>query len=452
MKTCILIIFLIACFSCNYSDTVTTRERSLSKFVDLNNAQVLLVHNDTLFCKTTGGYLYFQSKLKIWQADTSETLPELFSKDSIIANRTSFPDGYETSAYTTVEKIHGTFLLITHGDEGGVPYKQEIVDTLKKVIYKFPFERINDFLVYKGMLWLASYSGISCIDTASLKRVDYLRLPAFKKIKSVYETSDDFFFLDIHYGLFSFSKANQCITPISKVNTLVHDSAYKFLNSCKIGSKLYILCAPMDVGAYYLSGKPKILIYDILSQNLITLNSEVSYFDSFLRMDPYLVCYGEWLHAYEGGSIFYYGGAVALDINKNRIITLTRLPVILLNKKNSALEAINIEDDECHIAYEKMDLSGGFLTQGAAKILEKDTFYTCFDAKYHDGDTFALGYGFYPEKKVVGNRKKYEEYALMLHNIRKQRINYSDSTLTSFPVMPSSVNYPGKPVEKGYYK
>ena len=51
--------------------------------------------------------------------------------------------GYLRSNYTTIIRSHDNWFLIDLCDEGAYCYKQEIVDSNQKTIYRFPYEGIN---------------------------------------------------------------------------------------------------------------------------------------------------------------------------------------------------------------------------------------------------------------------------------------------------------------------
>lgn len=424
MKKNIIILSFFLTFSCSTQTSKDEKaDSNLFEFKDFNNITSFYKSNDTLFCITTNGTLFYnQDKDEWFIKDTInktdiKAIPEL-------AYSSHFPNGYKFSVYSSCQIQHGSWCLTVHAGEGAVYYKQEIVDTIKKEIFRFPYEKINDFFVDSSSIWIGSEFGLSRIDTKNFERTDYLNLPVFKKITSINETEKETYYLDFHYGLFKYEKESKSITPINEINKYVFESNYKFFSSYLINNQLIIIGSPMDKCGYYLKGKACLFIYNLDNNNVNKIETSLEYFDDFIKKDNFLIGFGEWLEYYEGGDFSSFGGAIAFDYETHQITEITNTPIINLSASNDGLEAINIQGEEitAQLIYSRLKLFEGYSFPVRNKSLQSDTIYLSYN-----GDSIR----YIENKRVVVNNKLFGEYLSLHKTLNNNRYNKNDSLLVN---------------------
>jgi hypothetical protein len=442
-----------------------TDDSNLINFTNFNTILSFYKQNDSLFCNTGSGILYYNKASDEWLIDKIIN-PSFNGKGDHYCNfRNIPPPGYKTSVYTLYCRQHGSWLLISHAGEGADYYKQEIVDTSQKRIFRLPYEGINDFIVEDGFIWVGSDFGISRIEMKSLKRIDYYMLPAFKKITSVVETVNAIFYLDFHYGLFKYNKLTKIVSPVEEVNTYTNDFEYpntdyardsnlKYCNSFLLDSCLYIIGCNMDKSAFFLNGTTYILVYNIRTNEVKKIETNIDYLDAFVHFNNFLIAYGEWVGRYEGGDIVFYGGAVAYDLKNNHLIELTDIPIVSLTKGDNGLDAISILDDDYYaiVSYKKLKLFEGFYLPVKNYVIQSDTFYYLRDFQKKDGETvFFDNPNFSYKKNVVINKKQYDKFSTLYQSINKQRTTTSDSILRNLQFKPTMIKIENKTIQYDLY-
>jgi hypothetical protein len=423
---------------------------NLIKFKNYNKIKSFITQNDTLFCETENGLLFYDRADDKWLIDKIYKFRNLkFSPKLAISledGAGKIINGYHYNSYTTITRQNDNCSLIVLFDEGSFPYQQEIVDTIQRVIYRLPYEMIKDFKVEDSIIWVGSEFGISKINIETLSRTEYCMLPAFKQVKSIIETSNSLFYLDFHYGLFKYNKKTKCITPISGINRYVNESGFKFSNSCLIDKNIYTIAFPMWKQGEYLRGNACLLIYNTVTHEVKRIDTNTKYLDTFLPIDDYLICYGSWIEGYEGGEVEYFGGAIAYNLKNGLLSELSTTPINKLKRIKDGVEATAIQQHDPYIFIEKSLIFIDSCFHIKNVITEVDTFYRQLEYDYKDGDTVN-----YFDRKVVIDQKHYDEYSNLEYSFIKQQRISLDSLLSDLLVNPTMIKIENKKIEKDKY-
>jgi hypothetical protein len=447
MKTILLILsFIIFDFyltSASNSTNETKLDSSFINFKDINNALSFFNRNDSLFCKTAKGVMYYDRINDKWLIEKldSEFIPKIISHPH---ENLPFPIGYLHSDYAGVKKIRNNWTLAYLADAELIN-NEVILDTLKRIVYRFPYEGINDFLFEDSIMWVASHNGIFKINMESLSRIDYLLLPAFNHLTSIHETANAIFYLDFDYGLFEYNKQTKCILPNTGINQNVIENNYKFSRSFLEGDKLFVLGAPMEKCSRFLQGNSNLFIYNLVTHEIKKIDTNTYYLDAFLQFEDYLICYGVWLEEGEGGDRYYPGGAIAYNLKNDKVIEVTKTPIVSLSEIFNVLEAINIEEHDEYVIYEKYLLFTENSDSFGIKKIQNDSIYRRFYPNFKDGNVMFGG------RKVFSDQKRYDYIRELYTPLDNQRKAISDSIVKNLLVKPTMIKLINKNIELDKY-
>jgi len=447
MKTITTILsFLILGFcliSVSNSTGKTGLDNNFLKFKNINNAFSFFNRNDSLFCETAKGVLFYDRNDDKWLI---EKVDSIFTTKNKLQSHENlhFPEGYPHSDFSGVKKIKNNWTLAFVADAELIS-KEDIIDTLRRIIYRFPADGINDFLFEDSIMWVASQNGISKINLESLSRIDYLILPAFNHLTSTHETTSSIFYLDFDYGLFEYNKETKSVLPITGINENVNANNFKFSRSYLVGDKLFVLGAPMEKCSRFLQGNSNLFIYNLVTHEIKKIDTNTYYLDAFLQFEDYLICYGVWLEEGEGGDRYYPGGAIAYNLKNDKLIELTKTPIVSLSEIFNVLEAINIEEHDEYVIYEKYLLFTENSDSFGIKKIQNDSIYRRFYPNFKDGNVMFGG------RKVFSDQKRYDYIRELYTPLDNQRKAMSDSISKNLLVKPTMIKLINKNIELDKY-
>ncbi len=425
----------------------------LVEFKDYNKVISFAFESDTIFALTESGVLFYDGLNDLWKIAPLNINRMLKSTPPIYRwlgyGAAKKIPGYPTSVYTTIRKQHGKWFLINHAGEGSYPYKQEIVDTIQEVIYRFPPEMINDFFIEDSMIWVGSDFGISKVNMETLSRTDYTMLPTFKKINKTIESINSIFYLDFHYGLFEIDKLTKKIYPVDDINKYVVERDFKFTNTFLYNDNIYTIGLPMSRdGAYTFRDRyASIFIYNLATKKVTKIETNIRYLDSFILSNDNLICYGEIDEGYEGGDMAYFGGAAVYNTTSGKFTELTNKPIVSLTIENDSLVATSIQAfDVVLMYYEKFRLSMNFNESIEKTVLQTDTLSKGYYGQVNDGDTVVI-----MREKAIVNRNRFDKYSKLYYSLKEQRLEKTDTGLNKLMVYPAVIKSRNDKIERDRY-
>jgi hypothetical protein len=435
-----LVVFILPgimiCSSCafisqNKTKPLTSIDSATHAFKDYNKIISFVERNSTLLAETANGVLNYDPIDDKWSLSDSIHLQQSDKVNAMITEN-ELPDGYEKSAYTDVIKQHNEWLLVGHGNEE-LGYKQEIVNTIKKKIYRFPYECINDFIVKDETMWIGSVFGISKININTLERADYRILPAYKEIINSYEFPSEIYYLDYEYGLFLYNKQRKQVYPIDEINSLAYEDNFKFINSGLINNVIYIVAVRMEKCAPYLIKNACLLTFNLESRQAKKIETQLPYFDSFLLKDSHLFCYGEYQQLVEGGDYTYYGGVVSLNLENNQLTTLSNIPIVSLIESPKGVDAISMIDYGYYnfLVSKKEHFYIDSLNCINSNVEFNDTTYCKFAQGFQDNDTIYLENDAMHKRPKIINNSRYATQAQQYQQLKEARVIKKDTVLTN---------------------
>jgi len=427
---------IMICTSCafipqNKNKPLTSIDSATHAFKDYNKIISFVERDSTLLAETANGVLYYDPIDDKWSISDSIHLQQNTKVESTITEN-ELPDGYEKSAYTDVIKQHNEWLLVGHGNEE-LGYKQEIVNTIKKKIYRFPYECINDFIVKDETMWIGSIFGISKININTLERIDYRMLPAYKEIINSYQFPSGIYYLDYEYGLFFYNKQRKQVFPIDEINSLAYEDNFKFINSVLINNVIYIAAVRMEKCSPYLIKNACLLMFNLESRQAKKIETQLAYFDSFLLKESHLFCYGEYQQVVEGGDYTYYGGLISLNLGNNQLTLLSNSPVVSLIESSNGADAISILDYEYYnfLVSKKEHFYIDSLNGIMSKVEFNDTTYCKFYQGFQDNDTIYLDNDEQHKRPKIINNSLCATQAQQYRQLKKARVIIKDTVITN---------------------
>jgi len=84
-------------------------------------------------------------------------------------------------------------------------------------------------------------------------------------------------------------------------------------------------------------------------------------------------------------------------------------------------------------------------------VVQKDTFFSCFDFKKNDGDTAKIDNGVFNNRVDVVNKKQFEKFSRLFTVLRKQREMKSDTILKNLLFESTMIKNKMKNIEKDKY-
>ena len=397
------------------SDSVYSKRLNIE---DMNTFLSFYQKKDTLFCISTYAILFYNQRSDKWMIyKLAKQKQDLMAKyNNQIGNDVVFQKEYSLSTYNHIISQHKNCFLISQADEGAECFKQEVVDTSAKVLYRFENESINDFYFDDKNLWICSDYKISKISKDSSERTDYLILPAAREIKAVVDFKDSCFYLDRYKGLYSCNKLNGQINPVIEINKYCYFENFNFFNAVLKDDKIYVAGVEMYMKSGWLkhenTSKALLFSYDLKTTEVKVFNTGIDFFDRFYIDADKLIAYGVWREVYEGGEIEYYGGAILYNTSDQSVKTILTEPIIGISKKGNTLKAENFEVFEDYLITEKYKFSMDYTVLN----LDIDTFY--YDSSLKDGDLHQF------DKRYKINNTAYEKYSTQFKKI------YNEEKLT----------------------
>lgn len=262
------------------------------------------------------------------------------------------PTWYQSSTYNKVvytdRETDYSWILTAHAGEGATYSKQNLIEVNSKKVYEFPFEEMTNFLIMDNYIWIGSRFGIVKINRKTNERTDYVSLPAFLTITNYYESTNDIFYTDKHYGLFSYNKSDQTVVSLENINKLCRGNNIKLLDLLADANNLYILGCKMDkVGRYLDTGlKTVLFIYDINNKTVKEINTGVSYANYLKDTSESIFGYGTYVEVYEGGESAAFGGAFVFDKKTESTNVISNFPIVDINTDLNPLTAKSMIFDD----------------------------------------------------------------------------------------------------------
>lgn len=404
------------------SDSVYSKRLNIA---DMNTFLSFYQKKDTLFCVSTNAVLFYNAKSDKWMIyKLAKHKQDLMAKNNNqIGNDVVFQKEYSLSTYNHIISQHKNYFLISQAGEGAECYKQEVVDTSAKVLYRFENESINDFYFDEKNLWICSDYKISKISIDSSERTDYLILPAAREIKAVVDLKDSCFYLDRYKGLYSYNKQSGQINPIIEINNYCYFGNYNFFNAILINDKIYVAGVEMYMTSNLIlkekTEKAKLFCYDLKTTKVEVYNTDIDFFDRFCMDGDNLLAYGVWQEFYEGGERNYYGGIISFNTINKIVKKIFSEPVISIDKKAVGFVARSYKDFDDYIITENYIFSKDY----SVFKLEKDTFYS--SPTLQDGDLHPL------DKRYRINNTAYDKYSLLFKKLYNEEKLKSESNLYS---------------------
>jgi hypothetical protein len=443
MKSSIyLSIFILVCLYINSSCSFISQNKTIAlssidstkqTFKDYNQIISFFEHDSILFAVTANGVLSYNELEDKWSISKSDSnYLHKTTQVKALLTEDELPDNYEKSTYTEIIKQHNDWLLISHGNEEK-GYKQEVVNTSEKRIYRFPYECIWDFIVKDETIWIGSGFGISRINTNTLERVDYRMLPSFKEIRNTFEFADKIYYLDYEYGLFVYDKQSKQVSPIVEINKFAYENNIKFNNSILINNTIYIAVTRMEKCIPYLAGNACVLTFNLESNLSNKIETELQYFDSFLHKDSYLYCYGEYQQFFEGGDYTFYGGVVGLNLENGQLNMLSNTPIVSLTERQNGLDALSIIDYEYYnfLVTKKESFYIDSLNRFSSRVEFIDTTYCKFQQGVKDYDTiFLVNDALHKSPRIIHN-SHYSTQAQLYSKLKAEKFIKKDTILTN---------------------
>jgi hypothetical protein len=404
------------------SDSVYSKRLNIA---DMNTFLSFYQKNDTLFCVSTNAVMFYNVKSDKWMiyklVKQKEEIPAKYLNQ--IGPDDVFQDEYSLSAYNKIITKHKNWFLISQAGEADECFKQEIVDTTARVLFRFGNESINDFYFDNKNLWICTDYKISKINTDSLNRTDYLILPVAKQLKAVIDLQDSGFYLDCYKGLYSYNKHSGQINPIIEINNYCYFGNYNFFNAILINDKIYVAGVEMYMTSNLIlkekTEKAKLFCYDLKTTKVEVYNTDIDFFDRFCLDGDNLLAYGVWQEFYEGGERNYYGGIISFNTINNIVKKIFSEPVISIDKKAVGFVARSYKDFDDYIITENYIFSKDY----SVFKLEKDTFYSSPTLK--DGDLHPF------DKRYRINNTAYDKYSLLFKKLYNEEKLKSESNLYS---------------------